>query len=1116
MFKQNVSAFLIVGFILMVSPAVFAETPSEIGRLTYVQGRVDRSQISSTESYTPVVKDESVSIGDIVRTKSFSRAEITFADRSVVRLGENTQVNFREYAFDEKGARTGALLDMERGKIRAIVSKFGSGSKFDIRTPNALGTIKGSDIFVSYQKSATSVLSLEGEIVTKGLEQAGQTVVVKPGHTALVPSGASPQAPRPFIALEKTRLESETEPAAQAKEGAAHIVLGKAVVTNFSGAVRVRAKDTEAWHRPDVKEALAGGDEIETGPDGNVRLVLDSGRVVDVQPGTQLKVSRIFYDPATGAHEDIFESKMGKLRVQVEKLKQGSKFEVRTPTAVAAVRGTIMYLNILPNVTTAFFQNGNGLLTNLFNNVSREVMAGQNSSADDQGNVTEPTPTTPAQLDALETASGESNQTYGYSDPGATSPGDAPVFQNTDLSFHDIKIDVDPATLFDDIPVDTDTDTETPPTLAAFNGRWGQENGREEINSLYYGDEGYLYRGGEEFGLIGALTSPWDEPSAFLAIGRYTLDTVESGEPLLWNTKIYGGSEGEETLLTHDGGAFWGYTAGLWKNDAMEGTIAAIYLDPEGNAGVLSGGVTGQFFTAPEIWVASGTLTAAPFSQGLGADPAHFDEYVQSGEIYALLEGEFPDLEEQVWEGDYPYLTAEVESGSTYFFHADDGESASQLWGLFDLTLGDGIQNVYDTYNYYNPEGSKVWIADLEGEGVFDHYYSEPSEPGNYFIDGGSWFGTAVGSWENGEIRGKLAGIYLTENGSAGVMLGDVFGLYQESGEGYGFWVGESLGIFMERAQRIDLSPEELFYHTDDTDLKGSGLGGFVDGGSLVVDRMRGVAIGIDQEDWGAWVGLLQGSYEDAAPDFHFAVGGIADDGKNENRAGWLGTVRGGWDESSEALHGKMQAIWVSEHDLPDGKFETGRITGDVSGRLDPETGSWQAVASGEWTEIGDLDAAAVGYAMDDLINFVNIPITEVHQSLLTGSGSFDGAGVINAVVDASFYGHDAAATSGLWAALVSGSFSGAPGSIEAWSTTVSGPSNVGDITADFAGITWAENQWTANVSGSSVNGLEFSGQAAGTYAPVGEVAGSGTFQGVGTGTWEVPQAPLVVETGSQ
>src|SRR5262245_54867312 len=92
------------------------------GTLTYVEGRVDRTQEGSLD-YVPLVREESVRAGDVIRTKSHSKAEIRFADGSKVRLAEDTQMRIAQYDLGSDGKREKAHLIVDRGLVRAIVEK---------------------------------------------------------------------------------------------------------------------------------------------------------------------------------------------------------------------------------------------------------------------------------------------------------------------------------------------------------------------------------------------------------------------------------------------------------------------------------------------------------------------------------------------------------------------------------------------------------------------------------------------------------------------------------------------------------------------------------------------------------------------------------------------------------------------------------------------------------------------------------------------------------------------------------------------------------------------------------------------------------------------------------
>ena len=98
-------------------------------------------------------------------------------------------------------------------------------------------------------------------------------------------------------------------------------------------------------------------------------------------------------------------------------------------------------------------------------------------------------------------------------------------------------------------------------------------------------------------------------------------------------------------------------------------------------------------------------------------------------------------------------------------------------------------------------------------------------------------------------------------------------------------------------------------------------------------------------------------------------------------------------------------------------------------------------------------------------------------------------------------------APSGIWAGLVDGSYTGMPEVAAPWEATFTPPSELGDI-GHLHGTEWSDGQWLADVHIHDATEALTSatGQAGGTYTPTD--ATSGTFEGVGTGTWSEPPAP--------
>jgi hypothetical protein len=153
----NLAVAVTVMFLLAATP-VFADA---VGKISFLNGRVDILPQGQGVAI-PLESGAPVSLKDIIRTKSNSRAEITFNDGTVVRLAQSTRVEVKNYLFDESGARKKGVLNLFRGKIRSIVPEGSKG--IDVLTPNAKASATGSDFFFIYEKGSSWFYGEAGEL----------------------------------------------------------------------------------------------------------------------------------------------------------------------------------------------------------------------------------------------------------------------------------------------------------------------------------------------------------------------------------------------------------------------------------------------------------------------------------------------------------------------------------------------------------------------------------------------------------------------------------------------------------------------------------------------------------------------------------------------------------------------------------------------------------------------------------------------------------------------------------------------------------------------------------------------------------------------------------------
>ncbi len=93
-----------------------------VGQLTMVEGGVDLLKGGELPAH-PVKVGEGVEPGDVLRTKSGSKAQITFLDHSTLTISPESRIAIEEYLFDGAGGKRNAVLQMFQGLALVAVSK---------------------------------------------------------------------------------------------------------------------------------------------------------------------------------------------------------------------------------------------------------------------------------------------------------------------------------------------------------------------------------------------------------------------------------------------------------------------------------------------------------------------------------------------------------------------------------------------------------------------------------------------------------------------------------------------------------------------------------------------------------------------------------------------------------------------------------------------------------------------------------------------------------------------------------------------------------------------------------------------------------------------------------
>jgi hypothetical protein len=157
----------------------------------------------------PVNRGDEVLWEDRLRTDKKGRARVTLDDQSMLSLGSDSELIIEQH--DAQSQQT--FLELLYGKIRCRVTAITRGGKFQLRTPNAVAGVIGTDFGAdSSVPGVTKFICISGTVLITPLDPALQAVTCSAGSTVTVKSG-QPQAPaQPLTPEQLERWQHIAEP----------------------------------------------------------------------------------------------------------------------------------------------------------------------------------------------------------------------------------------------------------------------------------------------------------------------------------------------------------------------------------------------------------------------------------------------------------------------------------------------------------------------------------------------------------------------------------------------------------------------------------------------------------------------------------------------------------------------------------------------------------------------------------------------------------------------------------------------------------------------------------------------------------------------------------------
>ncbi len=172
-FKKALQALAGVTFAGIAAVAFAASSstaggPAGVPKATFVKGDVTASSAGGT--FAKVKRNATLEAGGTLKTGADSRAELTFPDGSVVRIGPASELKIGgDVSFDGKTKSVKVEAELVGGEAWAKVATLvGKDAQFKVKTQNAVAGVRGTVFRVNVDKDEATVVKVYNGSVAVG------------------------------------------------------------------------------------------------------------------------------------------------------------------------------------------------------------------------------------------------------------------------------------------------------------------------------------------------------------------------------------------------------------------------------------------------------------------------------------------------------------------------------------------------------------------------------------------------------------------------------------------------------------------------------------------------------------------------------------------------------------------------------------------------------------------------------------------------------------------------------------------------------------------------------------------------------------------------------------
>ena len=145
--RQKIRLFVII-LTLAALVVPLTSHAAVVGRFSLVTGQVELLKQGKLPAI-PVKPQDGVDIGDVVRTKSKSKAQLTMVDDSVITLAPESRLAIADYQYNPAREERRAVLRAFRGLVHTVVNRIIKTEEpdFIMETHTATIGVRGTDFY---------------------------------------------------------------------------------------------------------------------------------------------------------------------------------------------------------------------------------------------------------------------------------------------------------------------------------------------------------------------------------------------------------------------------------------------------------------------------------------------------------------------------------------------------------------------------------------------------------------------------------------------------------------------------------------------------------------------------------------------------------------------------------------------------------------------------------------------------------------------------------------------------------------------------------------------------------------------------------------------------------